>query len=207
MRTILTLFFILNSHIVFAKSIADTSDTISPLLNGQYLPQVNVTHINGTQTTLSDYLNNQKTILFFYRGGWCPFCNTQMGQLKKIEPKLSALGYKLVGISTDSVKDLQQSIQNMDLQYELLSDFNSELSQAFGLAFFTDKATTTRYINRLNLTNPLKQNKEGEARLVLPVPAIYLVDETGLVQFSYVNPNFKVRLHEQVLLKAAEIYQ
>ncbi|NQY87249.1 MAG: redoxin domain-containing protein [Colwellia sp.] len=22
-------------------------------------------------------------MLFFYRGGWCPFCNTQMVQLKK----------------------------------------------------------------------------------------------------------------------------
>ena len=59
----------------------------------------------------------------------------------------------------------------------------------------------------LKLTNPLKKNKAGEQRLVLPVPAIYLIDEKGLVQFSYVNPNFKVRLHEQVLLKAAETYQ
>lgn len=207
MRYFLTCFLFLFSTLIVAKPISESSDSVSPLLNGQYLPTVNVTKINGSQESLSSYLNNQKTILFFYRGGWCPFCNTQMGQLKKIEPTLKTLGYKLVGVSTDAPEDLQKSIDKMALQYDLLSDYNSELSQAFGLAFFTDEATTKRYLKRLKLTNPLKKNKAGEQRLVLPVPAIYLIDEKGLVQFSYVNPNFKVRLHEQVLLKAAETYQ
>lgn len=207
MRNFLIFLFVLIPNLVFAKSIAESSDTVSPLLNGQLIPKVNVTTLDGSSQTLSAYLDNQKTILFFYRGGWCPFCNTQMGQLKKIEPKLKAMGYKLVGVSTDAPQDLQKSISKMALQYDLLSDFNSELSQAFGLAFFTDEATTKRYVKRLDLTNPLKKNGSGDARLVLPVPAIYLIDENGLVQFNYVNPNFKVRLHEQVLLKAAEIYQ
>lgn len=207
MRNFLIFLFVLIPNLVFAKSIAESNDAVSPLLNGQSIPKVYVTKLNGSKQTLSSYLDNQKTILFFYRGGWCPFCNTQMGQLKKIEPKLKAMGYKLVGVSTDSPQDLQKSISKMALQYDLLSDFNSELSQAFGLAFFTDEATTKRYVKRLDLNNPLKKNRSGDPRLVLPVPAIYLIDENGLVQFNYVNPNFKVRLHEQVLLKAAEIYQ
>ncbi|MDE3271923.1 peroxiredoxin-like family protein [Pseudoalteromonas sp. G4] len=207
MRNFLIFLFVLIPNLVFAKSIAESSDTVSPLLNGQLIPNINVTTLDGSSQTLSAYLDNQMTILFFYRGGWCPFCNTQMGQLKKIEPKLKAMGYKLVGVSTDAPQDLQKSISKMALQYDLLSDFNSELSQAFGLAFFTDEATTKRYVKRLDLTNPLKKNGSGDARLVLPVPAIYLIDENGLVQFNYVNPNFKVRLHEEVLLKAAEIYQ
>lgn len=207
MRNFLIFLFVLIPNLVFAKSIAESNDAVSPLLNGQSIPKVYVTKLNGSKQTLSSYLDNQKTILFFYRGGWCPFCNTQMGQLKKIEPKLKAMGYKLVGVSTDSPLDLQKSISKMALQYDLLSDFNSELSQAFGLAFFTDEATTKRYVKRLDLNNPLKKNRSGDPRLVLPVPAIYLIDENGLVQFNYVNPNFKVRLHEQVLLKAAEIYQ
>lgn len=56
----------------------------------------------------------------------------------------------------------------------------------------------------MGLENPLQKNKAGDARLVLPVPAIYLIDENGLVQFNYVNPNFKVRLDESVLLAAAK---
>jgi peroxiredoxin len=57
----------------------------------------------------------------------------------------------------------------------------------------------------MHLNNPLQKNKADDKRLVLPVPAIYVIDSTGLVQFNYVNPNFKVRLHEELLLKAASL--
>lgn len=189
---------------LFAKTISENAERISPLLNGQTIPDIDITKANGSSERLSKYLEGEKTVLFFYRGGWCPFCNTQMGQLKKIEPKLKALGFKLVGVSTDSPRDLQKSIAEHELGYELISDYYSTLSQAFGLAFFTDKKTTKRYLSRMNLSNPLQVNGAGEKRLVLPVPAIYVVDEKGLVQFNYVNPNFKVRLNEEVLLKVAE---
>ena len=207
MKRFLLCLVLIVPFLLSAKPIAESSDEVTPLLNGQVIPDVDVTQINGKTKSLKEYLNGDKAILFFYRGGWCPFCNTQMGQLKKIEPKLKQLGFKLIGISTDAPKDLSKSVETMSLQYDLLSDYNSEISKAFGIAFFTDAKTTQRYVKRLNLTNPLKRNKAGEPRLVLPVPAIYVIDEKGLVQFNYVNPNFKVRLHEDVLLKVAEVYK
>ena len=164
-----------------------------------------MTKSDGKNLALSDYLNGQKTILFFYRGGWCPFCNTQMGQLQAIEGQLKNLGFKLVGISTDAPDDLNKSIDKRNLSYELLSDFESKVSSAFGLSFFTSEKTTSRYIAKMDLKNPLHKNNAGDERLVLPVPAIYVIDSKGLVQFNYVNPNFKVRLHSELLLKAAEL--
>ena len=187
------------------KAIAESADQVSPLLNGQYVPNVEVTTLDGKQQPLSKVLNNKKTILFFYRGGWCPFCNTQMGQLKKIEPELNKLGFQLIGISTDNEKDLQKSIGKHQLNYNLLADFNSVTSQAFGLAFFASQKVTDRYLAGMDLKNPLQKNKEGDDRLVLPVPAIYVIDAQGLVQFNYVNTNYKVRLHEELLLKAAQL--
>ena len=65
--------------------------------------------IDNEKKSLNEFLGNKKTILFFYRGGWCPFCNTQMGQLKKIEGKLAKMGYQLVGVSTDGPADLKKS--------------------------------------------------------------------------------------------------
>jgi len=179
---------------------------VSPLLNGQQIPAtVQVTTIEGKKLSLGKVLNNKKTILFFYRGGWCPFCNTQMGQLKKIEDQLNKLGFQLIGISTDNVQDLKKSIDKHQLNYQLLADFNSAISRAFGLAYFASQKVTDRYVAKLNLKNPLQKNKAGDERLVLPAPAIYIVDSKGLVQFNYVNPNYKVRLHEELLLKAAEL--
>jgi len=189
-----------------AKVIAETAEQVSPLLNGQQIPSaVEVTTINGNKISLGQVLNNKKTILFFYRGGWCPFCNTQMGQLKKVENKLAQLGFQLIGISTDNAQDLQKSMGKHQMNYQLLADFNSITSQAFGLAYFASQKTTDRYLSAMNLKNPLQKNQAGNERLVLPVPAIYVIDSTGLVQFNYVNPNYKVRLHEELLLKAASL--
>lgn len=188
------------------KEIAETAAQVSPLLNGQFIPAtVNATTADGETAPLGKLIADKKTILFFYRGGWCPFCNTQMGQLKKIEEPLKALGFQLIGISTDNVQDLQKSINKNQLGYQLLSDFNSQISQAFGLAYFSSQAVTDRYLSKMDLKNPLQQNKAGDKRLILPVPAIYVIDSKGLVQFNYVNPNYKVRLHEALLLKAAEL--
>ncbi|QOL26186.1 AhpC/TSA family protein [Thalassotalea sp. LPB0316] len=204
MRVVTAVLSLCLSFSVLAKPIAESADEVSPLLNGQHIPKVDVVTIDNQQISLSQFLDNKKTILFFYRGGWCPFCNTQMGQLKQIEGQLKTMGYQLVGISTDTPEDLQKSIDKMTLPYQLLSDYNSQVSQAFGLAFFSSQKVTERYLAKLKLTNPLQKNSAGDERLVLPVPAVYLIDEKGLVQFSYVNPNFKVRLDETVLLAAAK---
>jgi peroxiredoxin len=128
-----------------------------------------------------------------------------MGQLQSIERQLKLLGFQLIGISTDNPEDLQASVKKNELGYQLLSDFDSTVSQAFGLAFFSSKKVTDRYLAKMKLKNPLQTNKAGEERLVLPIPAIYVIDAEGLVQFNYVNPNYKVRLHELLLLKAAEL--
>lgn len=202
-RYILVVMMAMTSFLGQAKDIAKDADSVRPLLNGQVAPNVVVTTSEGKQVELKSLLSDKKTIMFFYRGGWCPFCNTQMGQLKAIEPKLNDLGYQLVGVSTDSVKMLNKSIRSQSLDYGLLSDFNSELSQAFGLAFFASERVTKRYVSGMDLKNPLQKNKDGQDRLVLPVPAIYLFDQQGLVKFSYVNPNFKVRLAPELLLAAA----
>ncbi|NMP30565.1 AhpC/TSA family protein [Thalassotalea sp. M1531] len=202
LSTLILLTFALSAS---AKQIAESADLVSPLLNGQQAPEMQVTTIENKQVPLSKVLNNKKTILFFYRGGWCPFCNTQMGQLKQLEPKLKAAGFQLVGVSTDAPENLQKSVDKMSLDYQLISDYNSTISQAFGLAFFTSQKVTERYLAKMNLTNPLQKNGHGDERLVLPVPAIYVIDSKGLVQFSYVNPNFKVRLHPELLLKAAQL--
>jgi peroxiredoxin len=37
----------------------------------------------------------------------------------------------------------------------------------------------------------------------LPVPATYIVSSDGTIRFAYVNPNYKVRLHPDVLVAAA----
>jgi hypothetical protein len=38
---------------------------------------------------------------------------------------------------------------------------------------------------------------------VLPVPGVFLIDAAGRVQFSYVHPDYRVRIPAPVVLAAA----
>ncbi|MBU1390472.1 MAG: AhpC/TSA family protein [Gammaproteobacteria bacterium] len=196
---------LLTSFTTLAQPIAKDEFSISPLLNGQQIPKVNLQDIKGNTVDLAELTQKKPTIFFFYRGGWCPFCNNQMGQLKAIEPELLKMGFQLVGISPDTPAQLKASAAKNELKYLLLSDEKMQASQAFGLAFYTSKQVTDTYLSRLKLDNPLWTTPEGDKRLVLPVPAIYIADTQGLIHFQYVNPNYKVRPAPKLILTAASL--
>jgi peroxiredoxin len=128
-----------------------------------------------------------------------------MGQLKAIEPKLIEMGFQLVGISPDTPEKMRASINDQKLDYLLLSDTTMAASQAFGLAYYTSADITQKYTASLAVTNELFTTPEGDKRLVLPVPAVYLADKNGLIHFQYVNPNYKVRPAPELILTAAEL--
>ena len=41
---------------------------------------------------------------------------------------------------------------------------------------------------------------QGKVNVALPVPAVFVIDKSGVVYFQYANPNYKVRLTEELLL-------
>jgi peroxiredoxin len=45
----------------------------------------------------------------------------------------------------------------------------------------------------------------GEKHHELPVPAVFLVATNGVIQFEYINPDYSVGAHPDVLLAAARV--
>ncbi|WP_152619142.1 peroxiredoxin-like family protein [Shewanella sp. cp20] len=190
---------------VMAKAIAESPTAISPLLNGQEVPSIQVKSLNGDNIDLQQLIQGKPSVIFFYRGGWCPFCNAQMGQLQAIEGDLLEMGFQLIGVSPDAPEELRASMTKNDLNYTLVSDAKLNAMRAFGLAYFTSQAISDRYMAKMQLKNKLWKNAAGESRLVLPVPAVYITDETGLIHFQYINPNYKVRAEPKLILTAASL--
>jgi peroxiredoxin len=204
-KTFTALSILLFSFPLLAKPIATDELSVMPLMNGQTIPSASLKDLNGASVDIAKITAGKPTIIFFYRGGWCPFCNSQMGQLQAIEPQLLEMGYQLIGISPDTPEKLKASMTKQDLTYTLLSDASLETTKAFGLAYFTSAKTTERYMSKMKLENDLWQTPQGEKRLVLPVPAVYISDAKGLVHFQYVNPNFKVRPAPELIVTAAKL--
>jgi len=194
---------VMSMAVLAQGSIANSADGIHPLLIGSTVPDVTVDDINGKSVKLSELVKQNPTVLIFYRGGWCPYCNRQMSDLQKIEPTLLKEGYRIVAISADQPEMLRQSIDKHGLTYDLYSDSDAKASQAFGIAFHVADKTVSEY---KTYGIDLDQTS-GNNRHILPVPAVFLCDTDGMIRFEYVNPNYKVRLDGQVLLAAAKAYR
>ena len=120
--------------------------------------------------------------------------------MQAIEQDLINLGYQLFAISPDVAEQLQATKGKNELKYRLLSDRGMRASQAFGIAFRNEEIVRTYRENfRLDL-----EEYAGDDHHMLPVPAVFVLDTEGRIAFHYVNPDYKVRLPETVLLEAAK---
>ncbi len=106
--------------------------------------------------------------------------------------------------SADRPEKLNETVDKNSLTYSLISDASTEAAQAFGLAFQMREELVDRYKRELGID---VEDASGRDHHILPVPAIYMIDQEGVVQFSYVNPNYRVRLDPSVLLAAAKAYR
>lgn len=124
----------------------------------------------------------------------------QLGQLQEIEKELLDLGYQIVAVSADKPEKLEESIQKKKINYVLLSDSTTKAAQAFGLAYHLDDEGVEKY-KKFGLDI---EEASGEKHHILPVPAAFVLKTDGTIVFSYVNPDYKVRVEPDVLLAAAK---
>jgi len=204
-QMLLSIPLLFSTLIADAAEIALKPEQIRPLLNGQSVPTgLQLQDSKGATVDLSALFAEQKTILVFYRGGWCPYCNTQLAGLRDITPQLQKLGYRILAVSPElpaaSAKS-EQMTKDAALNYQLLSDYQLNALQGFGVAYYMDAATEKTYKGTYGIQ--LTYDSTGQA--VLPAPAVFIISKSGEIQFSYVHINYKTRLQPRLLLLAAEL--
>lgn len=184
-----------------AADYAEKPQDVCPLLVGAQVPRdIALRTEHGASTTLREAMADQPTVLVFFRGGWCPYCDLQLSELRLIERNLQSIGYQIIAISPDAPAALRARSEKNELGYRLLSDSGSGLIKAFGIAFKVSDEAVARF-NALT-----RGSSAGAAPPVLPVPAVYIVDRAGRVQFQYVNPDYRVRLSKDLVLAAAQAF-
>ncbi|MDO6712917.1 peroxiredoxin-like family protein [Aliiglaciecola sp. 2_MG-2023] len=182
--------------------IAESPEDVTPLLNGQTIPNVTLRTATGAPVSLQAMIMQKPTIILFYRGGWCPYCSRQLAELKDIEQPLVDLGYQILAISPESPTRLQEQKLETEFAVQLLSDESLQAIKGFGIGFYVPAETKSRYKEKNNIV--LTEDADSE-RAVLPAPSVFITDKTGLIKFNYVNPNFKVRPSAELLLQAAKL--
>jgi peroxiredoxin len=208
-RFVLTVLFVLQLSTLGSLmaedkiKIAKTAVEVCPIKIGATVPNALIRSIEGKETDLKEIIKDQKAIVIFYRGGWCPYCNLHLSELQNIEDDLLKLGYKIVAISMDKPEKLSETINKHNMKYELYSDSKANACQAFGIAFTVDD----HYIQKLKSFNMDLETSSGETHHILPVPAVFLIDKAGSIKFEFVNPDYKARISGKLLLEAAKLFQ
>lgn len=73
-------------------------------------------------------------------------------------------------------------------------------AQAFGNSFRVDDKTFEKYQGyRIDL-----YDASGESHHLLPIPSAFIVGQDGIIKFTYVNPDYNVRVSSEVLLATAK---
>jgi len=182
-----------------AADIPLSANDVHPLAVGASVPDGTLTTIEGKKASLKTLIGQKPSVIIFYRGGWCPFCNIQMGQLVKIEPQLEKLGYQVLAISPDQPGKLKESLDKHQINYTLLSDSRLKVTEKFGLAYHVSDAI----LAKMKGFGVDLDGATGNHLHLLPVPAAYVVDTQGVIHFVYYNADIKVRVNPDDLLKAA----
>lgn len=208
LATTLVLSLVYSTSIQFGHAdvpVARTAAEIQPLGPGDAAPRFTVETVDNERFDFDPRTLERPAILVAFRGGWCPFCNLHLSELRHAIPEISAMGIDVLFLSGDRSELLMSSLERETqdridgLGYTILSDANAQAAIALGIAFKASDRTLQGRHERGDDIEESSMARHG----VLPVPAVFAVDREGMITFAYANPDYKIRLSPDELLAAA----
>ncbi len=187
-------------------TVADSAQQIEPLQTGQQAPAFIVRSADDESFSFNPETLARPVVIITFRGGWCPYCNMHLSELRTVVPEISAMGIDVLFLSGDRPEllyaslaaDTQEAIA--DLDYRIYSDADAQAAIALGIAFRASDRTVSRRYDKGQDIGESSMERHG----VLPVPAVFAIDQSGVIRFSFVEANYKVRLPADELLAAAK---
>ncbi len=185
--------------------VAASADLTNPVRSGEHAPSFVVQDADGKDFLFDPDALTRPAVLITFRGGWCPYCNMHLSELRTVVPEIAAMGVDVIFLSGDRpemlysslAQDTQEDIAELD--YKIYSDADAQAAMALGIAF----QVSERLVDRRRAKGQDIDRSSILNHGVLPVPAVYAIDTSGMIRFDFVEPNYKVRLPADELLKVA----
>jgi peroxiredoxin len=143
------------------------------LSKGQSAPDFTLFNSEKNKVSLADYKGKNLVILFFPQA-FTGVCTTELCSVRDNLNAYTSLNAAVVGISVDSIFTLAKFKEEQSYNFPLLSDFNKDVSQAYG-SFYDEFVFDMKGVSRR---------------------AAFVVDGEGVIQYAEVlesagdQPNF-----------------
>ncbi|MBT8195665.1 MAG: redoxin domain-containing protein, partial [Bacteroidia bacterium] len=114
---------------------------------GQHAPSIKAFDSDKQEFNLEDH-KGKKVLLLFFPAAFTSVCTQEMCMMRDDLSFYNNLNANIVGISTDSLFVLDQYKKENSINFTLVSDYNKDISEAYGTAYdefvFGMKGTSKR---------------------------------------------------------------
>jgi peroxiredoxin len=137
-------------------------------------------------------------VLNFYRGSWCPYCNLELKALQDVHAEIRALGASLVAISPQLPDESLSDSEKIQLEFEVLSDVNSVVSDQYGLTFSVAEELRPIYKNWGADVATVNDDPDWK----LPLPATYVINQDGRIVHAFTDEDYTARMEPDEVLES-----
>ncbi len=102
---------------------------------GDRAPDFELPSTEGGKVRLKKELGKGNILLLFYPFAFSPVCTQEMCSIRDGMTEFTAIEARVIGISVDSPYAQKAWVQQLNLNFPLLSDFNKEVSEAYGVLY------------------------------------------------------------------------
>jgi peroxiredoxin Q/BCP len=135
----------------------------------------------GDVRSLADYLKKGPVLLAFHRGTWCPNCRRKFSELAQHSPEYVARGAQVVTVVAQTSDVVRRYVEDTGLPFNILIDQSRDVLKAYGV-----------------------WHKLGLDAWNIARPALFLIDRSGSIRYSFVSESQEEFPTHEVILKELE---
>ncbi len=145
---------------------------------GEPAPEFTLRNQDGKDVTLADF-RGKKVLIVFYPFDFSSVCTDQLTAYQEVKPQVEEKGVEMIGISIDHPYAHKAFQEKLGIDTTLLADFEpkGEVARAYG-----------SYVDRIGMANR----------------TLVLIDEDGVVEWTYESPSLGESPRPQVIFDALE---
>ncbi|AZB34112.1 peroxiredoxin-like family protein [Chryseobacterium bernardetii] len=185
----------------FGKSIEDLKTgkfEENSIQIGDQIPEFSLPNALGKIVSSEEILKNEKIVLAFYRGGWCPYCNLELKFLQDSLIRIKNKGAALIAVSPQSPDHSLSMIEKNNLEFEVLTDIDNNFAKKLGIVFQLQDFVLPYYKGLGIFLSDFNKNNDN----TLPIPAVFVVDKNRVVTYRFLDVNYMNRVDVEKLIEA-----
>lgn len=183
-KTGIVVFAVIAIVSLFAWSYFSAGEEVYPegLVVGACAPSFAGYDQYGNKVNLDSIRQNQKVVVVFFRGTWCPVCNAYIGELEHSLKQIVDKGAAVVTVTPEKPEFLGEDDFKTSIDIPVVHDADQSIMQAYQvdyeLSLGTQRVFGTAGIDLEDLTG---------TDTSLPAPAVYVIGMDGKIEYADVG--------------------